>query len=160
MKDILKMELVTVAPFNIIGITIKTSNNDYNKLHNDMQSLWNRFISENIIDKISDKISNDIYCIYTNYEGDYTKPYLALLGYKVRNLNNVPAELVGKLFNGGTYIKNIAKGNTFKGVVFDTWKNIWDMNISRTYIADFELYSDKAKNPENAEIDIFVGVNS
>lgn len=152
------MEFITVYPFNIVGIAIKTSNHDHNKLHSDMQSLWHKFISENIIDKIPNKISNEIYCVYTDYEGDYTKPYLALLGCKVTNVNNIPNELIGKSFNGGTYIKKIAKGNIFQGIVFDAWKAIWEQNISRNYLADFELYGDKAQNPENSEVDIFVGV--
>ena len=67
------METINIDSFQIIGISIKTANSDVEKLQHDMQSLWHRFISENIAEKIPNKISSDIYCIYTDYEGDYTK---------------------------------------------------------------------------------------
>lgn len=152
------MENINILPFNIIGIAVKTSNNDLAKLQQDMQGLWGKFIAENITDKIPGKISNDIYCIYTDYEGDYTKPYLALLGCQVENLNDIPAGLIGKHFNGGTYIKKTAKGNLFAGVVAEAWKEIWTLDIPRTYHADFEIYGINAANPENAEVEILVGV--
>ena len=123
-----------------------------------MQNLWNEFITEDIASKISDKISNDIYCTYTDYEGDYTKPYVAVLGYKVRDLTNIPAGLSGKSFTGGKYIKKVVKGNLFTGIVYDAWKEIWALGIPRTYHADFEVYGVKAGNPENAEVEILVGI--
>ena len=149
---------INIPAFNIIGIAVKTSNNDLAKLQQDMQGLWNRFISENIADKIPGKTSNDVYCIYTDYESDYTKPYLALLGCQVENLKNIPDNLIGKHFNGGTYIKKMAKGNLFAGIVYDAWKEIWALDIPRTYYADFEIYGINAANPENAEIEILLGV--
>lgn len=152
------MEIIYIESFEIIGVTIKTSNNNLEKLQHDMQSLWNKFITENVADKIPDKISNDVYCVYTDYEGDYTEPYVAILGYKVRNLNNTPAGLSGKSFIGGKYIRKVAKGNLFTGVVYDAWKEIWALDISRTYHADFEIYGIKANNPKNAEVEIFVGI--
>lgn len=153
------MDLITITPFSVIGITVTTSNSDHKKLSEDMQSLWNRFMSENIIDQIPDKVSNEIYCIYTDYVGNYTKPYVALLGCKVENLDNVPKLLTGKNFTGGKYIKHTVKGNIFEGVVFNAWKNIWNMDDSqRAYTADFEIYGNNAQNPQDAEIEIFVGV--
>ncbi|RTL10637.1 MAG: AraC family transcriptional regulator [Neisseriaceae bacterium] len=152
------METINIDSFQIIGISIKTANSDVEKLQHDMQSLWHRFISENIAEKIPNKISSDIYCIYTDYEGDYTKPYLALLGCRVENLDDIPTGLIGKRFNGGTYLKKTAKGNLFAGVVYDAWKEIWSMDIARTYHADFEIYGINATNPENAEVEILVGI--
>lgn len=152
------MEIININSFQIIGISIKTANNDLEKLQHDMQSLWNRFISEKIAERIPNKISNDVYCIYTDYEGDYTKPYLALLGCRVENLDYVPSGLSGKSFAGGSYIKKVAKGNLFSGIVYDAWKEIWALDIPRTYHADFEIYGEKAGNPENAEVEILVGV--
>ena len=152
------MEIININSFQIIGISIKTANNDLEKLQHDMQSLWNRFITESIADKIPNRISNDIYCVYTDYDGDYTEPYVAILGFKVENLDNIPSGLSGKSFTGGSYIKKVAKGNLFSGIVYDAWKEIWALDIPRTYHADFEIYGVKAGNPENAEVEILVGV--
>ena len=153
------MELVTIAPFYVVGIAVKTSNANYDKLHNDMQMLWNKFFTEKIIDKIPNKLSHDIYSVYTDYEGDYSKPYLALLGCKVANLDNLPDNLVAKLVNGSTYSRTTIKGNLHQGVMFEAWQKIWNMDIPRNYMADFEVYSEKAQNPEQAEVDIFLGAS-
>ena len=152
------MELTQIESFNIIGIAVKTDNNDPIKLNHDMQNLWNKFTSKNIISQIPGKVDSNVYCVYTEYEGDYTKPYLALLGCKVDNLDNVPAGLVGKNFSGGSYNKYTAKGNLLQGIVYEKWKYIWSSDIARTYIADFEIYGEKSQNLENAEVDIFIGI--
>jgi predicted transcriptional regulator YdeE len=152
------METIYIESFEIIGVAIKTSNNDLEKLQHDMQDLWNKFITENIAGKIPNKISNDVYCVYSDYEGDYTKPYIAVLGYKVGDLNNIPTGLSGKSFTGGKYIRKVATGNLFTGIVYDAWKEIWALDILRTYHADFEIYGVKASNPKNAEVEILVGI--
>lgn len=155
------MNLLHIDQFNIIGITVKTSNKDVIKLQTDMQNLWNRFIAENIKDKIPHKIDDNIYCVYTDYEGDHTMPYVALLGYRVNSLEVIPTGLTAKSFNQGIYNKYTAKGNLFHGIVFEKWQSIWQLNnVKRTYIADFEIYGTKAQNPENAEVDIFIGVSN
>jgi predicted transcriptional regulator YdeE len=154
-----KMNLIPMESFNIIGISVRTDNSDITKLTNDMQNLWNKFISENIMGKIPNKIEHNIYCIYTDYEGDYTKPYTALLGCKVESLDELPTGLIGKTFKSGTYNKFTAKGNLSQGVVAKQWKHIWDLNLPRSYMADFEVYGEKSQNFEDAEVDIFIGVN-
>ena len=152
------MENLTVKPFNIVGITLKTSNFDP-ELANKMQNLWNKFISENIATQIPNKIDDSIYCVYTEYDGDYTKPYTVLLGCNVNDLETIPTGLSGYNFVGGVYNKHIAKGNILHGVVYNKWQDIWKIDDSnRAYIADFEVYDSKSHDIENAEVDIYVGL--
>lgn len=35
---------------------------------------------------------------------------------------------------------------------------LWNSDLPRKYTADFEIYGEKAQNPENAEVDILVAV--
>lgn len=152
------MENISINPFNIIGIQVRTNNNDHTKLIQDMQNLWNKFISENVAGQIQNKTDTSIYCIYTDYESDYTKPYTAFLGCKVSDLAIIPEGLEGKSFKGGLYNKYKAKGNLLDGIVYEKWKYIWGLDIHRTYNADFEVYGDKSQNHEDAEVEIFIGV--
>ena len=104
------------------------------------------------------KLSTNIYCVYTDYEKDYTKPYTTLLGYRVENLGSIPAGLKGKLFRGGDY-KNIkVKGKLADGIVYNEWTKIWNFDLSRAYTADFEVWGEKAQNPDDAEIEIFIAI--
>ena len=96
--------------------------------------------------------------MYTEYEKDHTKPYTTLLGCKVESLENIPTGMIGKTVEGGNYIKQTVKGNLMQGVIANAWIKIWNANFSRLYTADFEVYGEKAQNPENAEVDIFIAV--
>jgi len=146
-----------IEQFKIIGIAIRTTNEN-NQAVGDIANLWNKFLSEKIIEIIPNKISPEIYSVYTDYEGDYTKPYTTVLGCKVENLYQIPEGMVGKEFEGGKYHKIIAKGDITKGVVVQEWLKIWNSNLKRAYTADFEIYGEKAQNPENAEVEIFVAI--
>ncbi|MFN8770284.1 MAG: GyrI-like domain-containing protein [Neisseriaceae bacterium] len=147
-----------VNPFNIIGISVRTNNNDPQKLTQEMQGLWGKFMSENLLSQIPNKLNNSIYCVYTDYAGDYTGDYTAILGCQVSDLNEIPEGLLGRNFNGGDYNKYTAKGNLNNGIVYNEWKQIWNSGIARSYTADFEVYSEKAYDPINAEVDIFIAI--
>jgi len=152
------MEFITLEPFSIVGISLRTNMSDIAKLQEDMQGLWTRMVKDSIISKIPNKVSADIYSVYTEYEGDYTKPYTALLGCKVNSMDNLPDGLVGKSFPGGKYVKVTASGNIMNGIIGEAWRKIYSTNLDRSYVADFELYGQGAMNPINAQVDIFVSV--
>ncbi|MEZ4911154.1 MAG: GyrI-like domain-containing protein [Saprospiraceae bacterium] len=147
----------TIQKFSVIGISVRATNEN-GQASQDIPALWNKFMAEGIAEQIPNKIDNSIYCIYTEYEKDHSKPYTTILGCKVENLDTIPNGMVGKAFDEATYTKHIAKGNVLQGMVFGEWTKIWNSDLDRTFTADFEVYGEKAQNPENAEVDIFVAV--
>jgi len=151
------MHITSVALFYIIGIATITSN-EYGKSASDIPQLWQRFFSENIIDIIPDKVDNSVYCVYADYERDHTKPYTTILGCRVNSLETVPAGLTATLIEGGPYRLFTAEGKIADGIVFSEWTKIWNTDISRVYTADFEVYGEKALDPDDAAIDIFIAV--
>lgn len=151
------MQNIKIESFKIIGIAIRTSNANQ-RAANDIPKLWNTFMSKNILDNIPNKINNTIYCLYTNYEGNHTQPYTTIIGCKVKNLDVIPEDMIGKSFNGGEYQKMSVKGNLEEGLIINQWFKIWNMDLNRAYTVDFEIYGEKAQNPNNAEVDILVGI--
>lgn len=151
------MQTVKIEPFNIIGISIRTTNEN-GQASKEIAELWGKFMSESILEKIPNKVDKEIYSLYTDYESDHTKPYTAILGYKVENLDNIPSGMVGKSFSGGTYTKTTAKGDLMQGLVVNQWSKIFEMELDRTYDADFEIFGEKAQNPSDAEVDFYVGI--
>ncbi|VAW48534.1 bacterial regulatory protein, DeoR family [hydrothermal vent metagenome] len=150
------MKTQRVEKRNVIGISVRTKNNG--GADKDIPALWKKFMEEGIMEKIPNKIGSEIYCIYTEYEGDHTKPYTTLIGCKVENLSSIPDEMKGILIEQGEYTKFVAKGNLMQGAVVNTWFKIWETPLKRAYKTDFEVYGEKAQNPEDAEVEIFIGI--
>ena len=151
------MNVATKAAFSVIGISVRTTNeNGQSGL--DIPALWGQFMEQGILDKIPDIADHNLYCIYTDYEKDHTRPYTTLLGCRVTSLDNIPDGMTGKTFAEGPYTSFLAKGNLQEGVVFDTWQQIWNSDIPRAFTADFEVYGEKAQNPADAEVEIFIAV--
>ena len=151
------MQNLTIEPFHVIGIAKRTSNVN-GQAAKEIAELWQQFMSENILEKIPNKVDPSIYSLYTEYEGDYLKPYTAMLCCKVENLNNIPDGMLGKSIVGGSYVKLSTKGDLAKGIIVDQWTRIWEMDLDRAYTADFELFGEKAQDPSNAEVDFFIAV--
>ncbi|WP_268849360.1 GyrI-like domain-containing protein [Flavobacterium aestivum] len=151
------MGIQKIKSFCVIGISVRTTNEN-GQAGQDIPALWNKFMAEGITEKIPNKFDDTLFCVYTDYEKDHTKPYTTILGCKVENLSNIPNGMVGKTFEEAEYEKFVAKGDIFQGMVFDEWTKIWNSDLDRTYTADFEVYGEKAQNPKNAEVDIFIAV--
>jgi len=151
------MQKIRIKPFNLVGITIRTTNEN-NQAAKEIAELWQRFIGENILYRIDGKVDDTIYSVYTDYEGDYTKPYTAMLGCKVNDLSEIPEGLEVRSFEGGDYMKTSAKGDLTKGLIVDHWSKIWKMDLNRAYTADFEVFGEKSQDPSNAEVEFYVGI--
>lgn len=153
------MEIVQKEGFKVIGIKVRTSNVN-EQAAQDISQLWNRFMSEQIGEKIPNRIDQEILSIYTNYEGDHMKPYDTILGCRVSTLEHIPQGMIGQAIEGGSYTKFIAKGDLTQGLVYTAWLNIWQADMNRVYQADYEVYGEKTQNQKDAEVAIFVGLES
>lgn len=144
----------------IIGITTKTTN-DNGKSAEDLGRLWERFYTENILDKIENKINSNIYSIYTDYKSDYSEEYTTMIGVEVSSLENIPDGLEGRKFPEQKFEKFFAVG-PMPNAVAETWKLIWekDAELNRAYTYDYELYTEKSQKGDNSEVDIFIAVKN
>ncbi|MFT6810883.1 MAG: putative transcriptional regulator YdeE [Saprospiraceae bacterium] len=41
----------------------------------------------------------------------------------------------------------------------NSWLEIWQQDLNRVYSADFEIYGEKAQNPQDVEVEILVAIN-
>lgn len=151
------MSISKFQSFNILGITVRTSNNE-GAASQDIPALWQKFMVENIIGSIPNIIDQNIHCIYTEYEGDYTQPYTVLLGMKVASLEEIPEGLTGMTFSGGTYQSYHCEGKMADNVVIDTWQQIWKDPLDRAYTADIEIYDASKSDSENVSVDIHIAI--
>ncbi|WP_338760427.1 effector binding domain-containing protein [Bernardetia sp. ABR2-2B] len=153
------MNTQKIEALNIIGISVRTTNEN-EQAAKDIPALWEKFMSESTTEKIPNKISNEVYCIYTEYESDHTKPYTTILGCKVKSLEQIPTGMIGKTIEKTEYEKFTAKGNLQEGIVYNKWLEIWNKDLNRKFTSDFEIYGEKTMNPKDAEVDIFIAVEN
>ncbi|MCC9062391.1 GyrI-like domain-containing protein [Flavobacterium piscisymbiosum] len=146
-----------IQKFNVIGISVRTTNEN-GQSGKDIPALWSQFMTEEIQSKIPNKVAEDLFCIYTDYEKDHTKPYTTILGCKVENLDVVPENMIGKTIESANYEELIAKGNLSEGIVFNKWLEIWNSDLDRSFTTDFEVYGEKTQNPEKAEVAIYIAL--
>jgi predicted transcriptional regulator YdeE len=155
-SDNMKYETKELPQFYIIGISVRTSNQN-GQSQKDIGELWADFMNGKVADKIPNKVSNDIYCVYTDYENDYKGAYTTILGCKVKSLDSIPGGLMGKSISAEKYHVFTSTGK-LPDCIVETWEEIWKSATDRKYIADFDVYGDKAQNTTNAEVETFVSV--
>jgi predicted transcriptional regulator YdeE len=154
----LTMKKLTVAPFKLIGITVRTSNADPAQTAKDIGGLWNRLLAESLIAQIPNKVDATVYSAYTDFESDQTGAYTTLLGCRVASIDRVPEGMEAIEVKGGNYQQMTCRGDLAQGVVYGAWTSIWGMGLKRVFTTDYEVYGPKALNPSDAEVDIFVAV--
>ena len=146
--------------FELIGIKLphKTLNKN-NQAAIDCGGLWQRFLTEEIMAKIPNKISNEIFAVYFDFKSDHTEEFAYFIGCKVETNTNVPENLDALSIPQQQYKKVIAKGKVPE-CIGKAWSNIWDSNIPRNYGYDFEIYDERSSNWDDAEIDIFLSIKN
>jgi len=151
------MENMQIDGFKIMGIKTRTCNDG--SAGKDIPELWGKFIDGNVKDKIPNKVDDSIYCLYTNYDGDHTQPYDVIIGCKVSTDNQLPDGLITHNVDASNMSKFVAKGSLIKGeAVVQTWFDIWKAGLDRSFTTDFEVYDDRSKDINNAEVDIFISL--
>ena len=143
-------EIINKEKFKIIGIEVRTINQD-NQAAEDIGNLWKRFFEENIISQIPHKSGSSIISLYTDYEGDFTKPYSCVIGCEV-SAEQTPEGLVIKEIPESKYAVFTAPNNSPESL-FAVWNFIWNSDLKRTYTGDFEVYEQNTP-----EVKIYVAI--
>ena len=142
----------------LIGIALQEkTTNENQQSSTDIGAFWQTFMKENVASKIPGRVGEDIYAVYYDYEGDHTKPFGYFIGVPVGDDTTVPAGMTKIDIPTGRYEHFVGKGK-MPDCMIDAWAKIWDADMKRTYTADYEVYSSKANDAENAEVDIFIAV--
>jgi predicted transcriptional regulator YdeE len=161
-------KVVQQRGFTVVGIAARTSNAREATADGVIGKQWGRFMQEGLLAKIPNKTDSAVVAVYTDYASDANGEYTYLLGARVKadrvNLgHDVPAGMVAKKIPAGRYAVFTSDKGPAPKVVPATWKRIWETPKSepggdRAYGADFEVYDQRAADPENAQVDVYVGI--
>jgi predicted transcriptional regulator YdeE len=113
-------------------------------------------------DKIPDKTGSDLYAIYSEYASDHNGEYTFMVGAPVKEGAAAPPGMVLKQIPAGKYAVITTEKGPFPKVIPDAWLQIFKLEdegkLKRAYQTDFELYDERALDPQNGQVDIYIGV--
>lgn len=138
-----------------IGLELRTNNAECSSA---MPAHKERFFGENVPSKIPNKVNGNILALYTDYEGDYTKPYSWILGCEVSSLNEIPEGLVGKVIPESNYAVFTTQGGFPQGLIA-AWQAIWKSNLHRSYTSDFEVYRSDFDPQNNPQVKVYIAID-
>lgn len=152
----MKYEIVELEEKVVAGIKIKTTNKEGKAVH-DIGITWQKLFANEIYKEIQNKVNNKTIGLYTEYEGDYTKPYIFLAGAEVSQSGESNKEIVNKVISKGKYAKFVITGDVQKSVG-QAWQEIWNMDLKRKYTCDFEEYQNNSEDMQKQEIHIYIAI--
>jgi predicted transcriptional regulator YdeE len=150
--------------FTIIGISARTNNAQEAAGNGVIPKQWDKFYKEDVLDKIPNKVDPAIYVVYADYASDRNGDYSYIIGAKVSDASAVPSGLVARTVSAGKYAVVTSERGAIPKVIVEAWQGIWvledqaQLGGKRTYNTDFEVYDQRAHDPQDSQIDIYVGV--
>ena len=153
------MEKNQKTNFKLVGLKLQgKTTNENNQSSKDCGNLWQKFEKDKIFDLIPNKLSNEIYAVYFDYEKDETEPFSYFIGCKVDENSEIPNNLTSLEIPSQSYVKVTAKG-VMTGCITEAWEKIWNAEIQRKFGFDFEIYDERSQDWNNAELDIYVSIS-
>ncbi|APJ03973.1 GyrI-like domain-containing protein [Silvanigrella aquatica] len=150
-----------------IGIEMRTNNKIEASENGNILKVWEKFFKDNLSEKINNKLSENIYAIYSDYESDHNGNYNFFLGYEVPE--SKPEDhfenLIFKKLQLGKYAVVSTSQGSMPDIIIAAWYKIWnmtpdDLGGQRAFKTDFEVYGESARDPKNSIIDIYLGLKN
>jgi len=163
----MQKEIVKLEELKLVGITARTnnaslfeSNPETNKVAATVQKYFHNRLAEQIQER---KCPGKTFCVYTNYESDFTGDYTYFIGEEVNSFEALSDGFDAIIIPQQTYNKMTNHPGPMPKVCIDMWKAIWSMKPfelggERNYIADFEVYDERSHDHHNVILDIYLGI--
>jgi len=163
----------------LVGICAQTSYTNESKIYEDPNFAYGtrnedskitpcvmKYFHEGLSEQIPNRLNpGKTFCVYTEYESDYTGAYKYFIGEEVNSF-----ETYLKAFQLIRYLlKNMLSSQQIQdqcpAAVIDAWKEIWKTSdekfgAPREYHSDFEVYDERASDHMNVIVDLFIGIKT
>ena len=151
--DTIDYEIVRKPKQFIIGLAVRTDNE---KAMTDIPEICSTF-QDDWQEKIPNCVNDDIVCAYMEYDEDHTKPYTYIIGCIVSSGDSIPEGMVCKELAQGIYAKLEVFGE-YPDSLLAAWEGIWDMDIDRAFVTDFEVYDQHFSEENDYYFNIYLSL--
>ncbi len=149
----------------LVGLTARTNNaNEMNPNTSKIGVLAGSYWKNQVAQEIQHRAKPGVtYAVYTDYESDEHGDYTYFIGEAVDSLQDQNLEKFKTMtIPAGHYTKFTTEPGKMPEVVISAWQKIWamkenDLGGKRNYVADFEVYDERAMDPDNTLVDIYIG---
>lgn len=161
----MKQESVKQPEIKIVGFTARTNmQTEMNPVTGKIGGLVARYWMQNAAAQIKNRKNPGItFAVYTDYASDEYGDYTYFLGEEVSEFEAIPEGMATLTIPAANYTKFTTPEGQMPLVVINAWQEIWKMSPQerggdRAYVADFELYDQRAANPAKTSLDIYIGI--
>lgn len=162
----MKKQKTQQPEITLVGLTARTNNkNEMNPEKSKIGALaglyWGNQVANDIQHRSKPGITDSV---YTDFESDEHGEYTYFIGEVVDSLQDQDLEKFKTItIPASNYTKFTTESGKMPEVVISAWQQIWamsetDFDTKRRYISDFEIYDERAIDPNNTVIDIYIGV--
>ena len=139
-------EIVELKEKTIVGFAARTSNEDP-QMGAIIGDLWKQLYTPENTEKIQNRVNSYAIGLYSNYDKE---GYQVTAGFEVSDAENQNGFAV-KTIPAGRYAKFSVHGDMIEAVT-NSWKEIWETPLDRTFTGDFEEYLSQE------DIDIYIAI--
>ena len=139
-------EIVELKEKTIVGFTARTSNEDP-QMGAIIGDLWKQLYTPENTEKIQNRVNSYAIGLYSDYDKE---GYQVTAGFEVSDAESGNGFTV-KTIPAGRYAKFSVHGDMIEAVA-NSWKEIWETSLDRTFTGDFEEYLSQE------DIDIYIAI--
>ena len=139
-------EIVELKEKTIVGFAARTSNEDP-QMGAIIGDLWKQLYTPENTEKIQNRVNSYAIGLYSNYDKE---GYQVTAGFEVSDAESGNGFAV-KNIPAGRYAKFSVHGDMIEAVA-NSWKEIWETSLDRTFTGDFEEYLSQE------DIDIYIAI--
>lgn len=152
-------EIVELKEKTAAVLTART-NNSSPEMGAVIGGLWQKFYSEDIFPKLTNRANAYALGMYTEYASDEKGDYTAAVGCEVTGETSLPSEMKTIKIPAGKYAVFTITGEMDTAgqlaAIQNLWQELWDMKLDRAYVCDFEEY--RSADPKFADIRVYIGL--
>ena len=163
----MQKQLVSKDEMRVIGLWARTNNqNEMDPAKAKIGAIAGRYWGDQLAAMIPHQLHPGVTIAgYTDFENNEHGEYTYFIGAEVDRVDEIPEGFREFIIPAGTYCQLTTEPGPMPDVVINAWQAIWQMNENdfggkRRYATEFEVYDERAQDPENSALDILISLES